>query len=54
MFWKIYIDSLGVVKMNDEYMKIALEESQNANCAKGKVGAVIVLKEKVKKKDLKY
>ena len=28
-------------------MKIALEESKNANCAKGKVGAVIVLNEKV-------
>ena len=28
-------------------MKIALEESKNANCAKGKVGAVIVLNEEV-------
>lgn len=33
--------------MNEKFMKIALEESQNANCAKGKVGAVIVLKKKV-------
>lgn len=33
--------------MNEKFMKIALEESQNANCAKGKVGAVIVLNEKV-------
>lgn len=31
-------------------MKIALEESKNANCAKGKVGAVIVLNEKVLEK----
>lgn len=30
--------------MNDKFMKLALEEAQNANCAKGKVGAVIVRK----------
>lgn len=29
----------GLDKM---YMKLALEESQNANCVKGKVGAIIV------------
>lgn len=33
--------------MNDRFMKIALEESKNANCAKGKVGAVIVLNEEI-------
>ncbi len=33
--------------MNERFMKIAIEESKNANCAKGKVGAVIFLKGKV-------
>lgn len=33
--------------MNDKFMKLALEEAQNANCAKGKVGAVIVRKSKI-------
>lgn len=33
--------------MNEKFMKIALEESKNANCAKGKVGAIIVLNEKI-------
>lgn len=33
--------------MNDRFMKIALEESKNANCAKGKVGAVIILNEEI-------
>lgn len=32
---------------HDEFMKIALEESKKANCAKGKVGAVIVLNDKI-------
>lgn len=32
---------------HDKFMNIALEESQKANCAKGKVGAVIVLNDKV-------
>lgn len=32
---------------HDKFMKIALEESKKANCAKGKVGAVIVLNDKV-------
>lgn len=33
--------------MSDKFMKEALEESQNANCVKGKVGAIIVLKGKI-------
>lgn len=33
--------------MDDKFMKIAFEESKNANCAKGKVGAVIVLNEEI-------
>lgn len=33
--------------MNDKFMKIALEEAKNANCAKGKVGAVIVFDGKI-------
>ena len=33
--------------MNERFMKMAIEESKNANCAKGKVGAVIILKEKL-------
>lgn len=28
--------------MNDKFMKMALEEAENANCMKGKVGAIIV------------
>lgn len=32
-----------MIKLNEKFMKIALEESKNANCAKGKVGAIIVL-----------
>ena len=31
----------------DKFMKIALEESRKANCTKGKVGAIIVLNDKV-------
>ena len=38
---------MEVIELNEKFMKIALEESKNANCAKGKVGAVIVLNEKV-------
>lgn len=33
--------------MHNRFMKIALEESKLANCAKGKVGAIIVLSEKI-------
>lgn len=33
--------------MNNTFMKIALEESKNANCARGKVGTVIVLNEEI-------
>ncbi len=33
--------------MDGKFMKIALEESKNANCAKGKVGEVIVLNDKI-------
>lgn len=33
--------------MHNKFMKMALEESKTANCAKGKVGAVIVLNNKV-------
>ena len=33
--------------MNDKFMTIAIEESKKANCAKGKVGAVIVLNGKI-------
>lgn len=33
--------------MNEKFMKIALEEAKNANCVKGKVGAVIVLNEEI-------
>ncbi len=29
--------------MNERLMKMAIEESKNANCVKGKVGAIIVL-----------
>lgn len=31
----------GVVKMNDEFMKIAFEKSKNANCAKGSIPCII-------------
>jgi len=33
--------------MNDKFMTMAFRESQNANCTKGKVGAIIVLDDKV-------
>lgn len=33
--------------MNDKFMLLAKEESLNANCAKGKVGAVIVFNDEV-------
>lgn len=33
--------------MNNKFMNIAIEESKKANCAKGKVGAVIVLNEQI-------
>lgn len=33
--------------MKDKFMKMALEESKKANCAKGKVGAIIVLNKKI-------
>ncbi len=36
-----------MIKLNEKFMKIAIEESRNANCAKGKVGAVIVLNEEI-------
>ena len=36
-----------MTKLNEKYMLLALEESKNANCIKGKVGAIIVKNNKV-------
>lgn len=36
-----------MIKLNEKFMKIAIEESRNANCTKGKVGAVIILNEEI-------